>query len=132
MLTVFRRPLPAAFTTGSGFSWGRALVGAGEGGDRMVEGARKPLLGVAGIDLRELIELMEPIFPVLFRVLLTGRAGSAMLGGPLDGRAGRGSVVAIMVSGEVNDLFLFLKGAGCSPNAPAAALLPSWSIPSQR
>lgn len=35
--------------------------------------------------------------PVLFRVLLMGSAGSAMLGGPFDGREGRGNAVAIVV-----------------------------------
>lgn len=34
--------------------------------------------------------------PVLLRVLGTGRAGRAMDGGPLEGRDGRGSVVAIV------------------------------------
>ena len=34
-------------------------------------------------------------FPVLLRVLLTGRAGKAMFGGPTEGRDGRGSVVVM-------------------------------------
>ena len=36
------------------------------------------------------------MLPVLLRVLLTGKAGKAMFGGPLDGRDGRGRAVAMV------------------------------------
>jgi hypothetical protein len=58
-----------------------------------VEGARKPLRGVDGADL---VEIADGMLPVLFRVFEMGKAGSAMLGGPLDGREGRGRVVVIV------------------------------------
>ena len=67
-------------------------MGAGlVGGANDAEGARRPLLGVPGADL--LAGVGMP--PVLFRVLGIGKAGKAMDGGPLEGRDGRGSVVAI-------------------------------------
>ena len=61
-----------------------------------MEGALRPLWGVFGADLEE---PRVGIFPVLFRVLLMGKAGRAIFGGPLDGRDGRGSVV-VMASAE--------------------------------
>lgn len=60
----------------------------------MLDGARRPLLGVDGADFAG---VASDIFPVLFRVLFTGKAGNAMFGGPFDGRAGRGNAVAIMI-----------------------------------
>lgn len=77
------------------------MVGAGVGGTRTADGARRPLLGVLGADL---VELTEGMFPVLFRVLVTGKAGSAMFGGPLEGRDGRGRVVAIAVCGDADGI----------------------------
>lgn len=53
------------------------------------DGARS-LLGVWGADLG------VGILPVLFLVLPMGRAGSAMLGGPFDGPAGRGRAVVML------------------------------------
>jgi hypothetical protein len=91
MLTVFRIVLPAALTPLTARIWGNALDGLR--GGRFADGARKPLLGVVGADL---VEIADGMLPVLLRVLVTGKAGSAMLGGPLDGREGRGSVVAIV------------------------------------
>lgn len=59
------------------------------------EGARKPLLGVVGADL---IDDTVEMLPVLLRVLFMGSAGSAVLGGPLEGRDGLGIVVAMVSS----------------------------------
>jgi hypothetical protein len=64
-------------------------------GGRLVEGARRPDLGVEGADFA------AGILPVLLRVFETGNAGRAMLGGPFDGRDGRGSVVAMVQADEV-------------------------------
>lgn len=69
---------------------GRAEVGAGVvGGRKPAEGALRPLFefGVDGA-----LEAVVGMPPVLFLVFGTGRAGSAMVGGPFDGRAGRGRV----------------------------------------
>jgi hypothetical protein len=61
------------------------------GGRNVVEGARRPLFGVVEIDLK----LGVGMPPALFRVLLTGRAGRAAVGGPCDCLGGLGSAVAI-------------------------------------
>lgn len=93
MLTDFLNVLPAAAVATKLFGWGSAVVGAGLGGGRFAaEGARRPLLGVPGADR---MELTVGMLPVLFRVLLMGRAGRAMSGGPLEGRDGRGKVVVM-------------------------------------
>ena len=98
MLTTFRIVLPPVgpppiLETERGC--GRAVVGAGvEGGKNVVDGALSPLLGVFGVDLAA--GVASP--PVLFRVLPTGSAGSATVGGPLDGRAGLGNAVDIFES----------------------------------
>jgi hypothetical protein len=47
----------------------------------VVDGARSPVFGVAGVDL---------LPPVLLRVFETGNAGSAAVGGAIEGREGRG------------------------------------------
>jgi len=47
----------------------------------VVDGARSPVFGVAGVDL---------LPPVLLRVFETGNAGSADVGGASEGREGRG------------------------------------------
>lgn len=92
MLTVFLIVLPAALNPDADLGWGRATVGAGVvGGRNDDDGARRPVLGVFGVDL--LTGTAKP--PVLFRVLPIGRAGSATVGGPFDGRDGRGSAVDI-------------------------------------
>lgn len=92
MLMLFRRVFPALLTASLGD--GSALIGAGFGGAKpMLDGVRRPDLGVPGADLLELGGL--GILPVLLRVLLTGRAGRAMLGGPSEGRDGRGNVVVM-------------------------------------
>lgn len=91
MLTVFLSVLPAALTPDTDLGCGPDPIGMGDvGGWRLEDGARRPLLGVAGVDLKE---ADRP--PVLFLVLLTGSAGSAIDGGPLEGRAGLGSAVDI-------------------------------------
>ena len=69
-------------------------MGAGlVGGRKVLEGARRPLLGVPGADLVEGVEMA----PVLLRVLPTGRAGRAVVGGPLEGREALGSVAISML-----------------------------------
>jgi hypothetical protein len=93
MLTVLRMVLPAPFTAAdTARGCGSADVGAGVvGGRNVVEGARIALFGVFGPDLPGV-----GIPPVLFLVFVTGSAGSAMVGGPTEGREGRGKVVAIL------------------------------------
>ena len=94
MLTLFLNVLPAPLTTNPSFGCGRVVPGADPAGLRLiVEGVLKPDLGVPGADL---VPLRLGRLPVLLRVLLTGRAGKAMFGGPKDGRDGRGSVVAMV------------------------------------
>jgi hypothetical protein len=52
MLTVFRIVLPAALTPDTDLGCGRDPVGMGEaGGRRLADGARRPVLGVVGVDL---------------------------------------------------------------------------------
>lgn len=101
MLTVFRSVLLGVTAVDVDRGCGRADVGAGVGGGaKVVEGALKPLLGVLEADL--LGEVLR--FPVLLRVFATGRAGSAIEGGPLEGRDGRGRVVAILSLSGVSDM----------------------------
>lgn len=69
------------------------MIGAGVGGARTLDGALRPLLGVDGADFAG---AGDEIFPVLFRVLVTGKAGNAMFGGPFEGRDGLGKAVAIL------------------------------------
>lgn len=81
------------------------------GGTRLiVEGVLRPDRGVPGADL---IEGGLGIFPVLLRVLLTGRAGRAILGGPRDGLDGRGRVVVIVM--EVDQVAVSVRGNACGP-----------------
>src|SRR4051812_16026875 len=92
MLTVFLIVLPTEFIPESARGVGRAPVGAGvAGGRRVEEGARRLVFGfgVDGVDLQ--VGTASP--PVLFRVLPTGSAGRAMVGGPTEGRDGLGSAV---------------------------------------
>lgn len=98
MLTVFLIVLPALLNAGAPLGVGKAAVGAGEGGGprTLLDGARNPLFGVVGL----LFGVAIP--PVLFRVLVIGRAGKEELGGPFDGR-GRGKVVVMMVDGFFRD-----------------------------
>ena len=108
MLTVLRTLLPSAFMPDTARGCGRADVGAGVvGGRKVVEGARIALFGVFGLDLPEGVG--RP--PVLFRVFVTGSAGKAMVGGPFDGRDGRGSVVAMMVVGWLGSGWVFDAGS---------------------
>jgi len=91
MLTTFLIVLPGVLRPGipdTALGCGRAPVGAGSaGGGNAADGARRLVFGVLGVDL--LPGAGSP--PVLFRVLLTGRAGRAAVGGPSDGREGLGS-----------------------------------------
>lgn len=105
MLTVFLIVLPAVLIPETARGVGRAVVGAGVAGGRtVVEGARSPVLGVVGIDL--LIGTDRP--PVLFRVLPMGSAGSATVGGPIEGRDGLGSeadMIALRLPGLEGSTF---------------------------
>jgi len=93
MLTVFLIVLPAALTPDTDLGEGRDPVGMGDaGGRRLADGARRPVLGVAGVGLL----YGAARLPVLFLVLLTGSAGSAIVGGPFEGRAGLGRAVDIL------------------------------------
>jgi hypothetical protein len=96
MLTTFLIDLPGVpspETPETALGVGRAPVGAGsDGGGNAADGARIPVLGVLGVDL--LATVGSP--PVLFRVLPTGSAGRAAVGGPLEGREGRGSEADMM------------------------------------
>ena len=93
MLTVFRIVLPPVTMLETARGWGSAAVGAGVvGGRNVLDGARMPLLGVLGVDLLAGVVRL----PVLLRVLPTGRAGRAVVGGPFDGRAVLGSAVAML------------------------------------
>lgn len=86
MLTVFLSDLGGARPLGV------LGEGLGGGGSCDVEGALR-LVGVLEADRfgRDAAMLL-----VLLRVFVTGKAGSAMFGGPLEGRAGRGRVVVIV------------------------------------
>lgn len=93
MLTAFRSVFPGGSAPDARRGWGSADVGAGEVGAvaYTLDGARSPLLpGVLARDLAGAAKL-----PVLFRVFATGSAGSAIFGGPLEGRDGRGSVAMV-------------------------------------
>lgn len=65
--------------------------GLGGGGRFAADGALSLLPGVVGADRA------VGMLPVLFLVLLMGRAGSAMFGGPFDGPEGRGRAVVMLV-----------------------------------
>lgn len=93
MLTVFLKDFGGARPLGV-LGWGRAVLGEGLGGGGRweVEGALR-LVGVLETD-RFGCDVVIPV--VLLRVFETGSAGSAMFGGPLEGLAGRGSVVVIV------------------------------------
>lgn len=97
ILTLFLSVFPPPLTARPSFDCGSAVRGAEPAGGKFIaEGVLRPDLGVPGADLAIGVAGM---FPVLFRVLLTGNAGSAMLGGPREGREGRGSVVVMMSAG---------------------------------
>lgn len=107
MLTLFLSVF-APFGVGRPFGCGRAVVGAGVGGPRCIDGALRLLLGVVGMDGTPVTDRTdEPppgvvgggMLPVLFLDFATGSAGNAMFGGPFEGRDGLGSVVAILCSG---------------------------------
>jgi hypothetical protein len=98
MLTVFLIDLPAALTPETDLGWGWDPVATGDaGGRRLPDGARRPVLGVAGVDLLK----GAARFPVLFLVLLMGNAGSAIVGGPFEGRAGLGRAVDILATSSM-------------------------------
>ncbi|MBE3048525.1 hypothetical protein IMZ48_39695 [Candidatus Bathyarchaeota archaeon] len=97
MLTAFFKDFPGGSTPGGKRGSGTVDAGAGDVGavECTLDGVRSPLLGVLAADFEGVAAAARRL-PVLFRVLGTGRAGRATFGGPLDGRDGRGSVVAMM------------------------------------
>ena len=91
MLTVFRIVLGVCgFRLDTDRGCGSADIGEGLGGGGRwaADGALNLLWGVLGADL-------DGMLPVLFLVLLIGRAGSAIFGGPFDGPEGRGRAVVM-------------------------------------
>ena len=88
MLIVFLTVLPAALTPGAVRNFVRLVVlPAGVEGRLDVEGARSPLLGSAGVAGVPGVEGFLKsdrvgIAPVLLRVLVVGKAGRAVVGGP--------------------------------------------------
>lgn len=97
MLIVFLMVLPAAFTPGAVRNLGRVELPPGvAGGIPDVEGARSPLFGKLGGEVPLLSKLDKVgIAPVLLRVFVVGKAGSAVVGGPYDGLEGRGIAAAM-------------------------------------
>lgn len=63
------------------------------GGNSVLDGARSPVFGVLVSDLAGVDGGCKP---EPFRVFVTGSAGRAMVGGPLEGREGLGSAVVIL------------------------------------
>jgi hypothetical protein len=100
ILIVFRMLFPASLTPGFR-SLGRAVL-LPPGEDAMlegmpdVEGARSPLLGRLGAASDLLNSERVGMAPVLLRVLVGGRAGKAVLGGPYEGLDGLGIAAAMM------------------------------------
>lgn len=98
MLTLFLIVFPAPFTPGVVRNFGRAelapdIVGGGICDD---DGARSPLFGI-WLPSALTSETGEA-FPVLFLVFVVGKAGNADVGGPYDGRDGRGIAAAMVTS----------------------------------
>jgi hypothetical protein len=93
ILMVFLMLLPASFTPGAFRSFGRVAL-CGDVGRFDVEGARRPLLGRLGA-ASDLKSESVGMAPVLLRVLVLGKAGRALVGGPRDGLDGRGSDAAM-------------------------------------
>lgn len=97
MLTDLRSVLPAPFTAPDAErGCGNAEDGAGVvgGGNSVLEGVRNPVFGVLFVN--DLAGVDGGCKPDGFRVLATGSAGSAMVGGPLEGLLGFGSAVVIL------------------------------------
>ena len=140
MLTAFFKDFPGGSTPGGKRGRGAADARAGDVGavECTLDGVRSPFLGVLAADFEGVAPAARRL-PVLFRVLGTGRAGRATFGGPLDGRDGRGRVVAMMavvtgrLSGESGRIELLEGYQGkrtksrrlscCSVNADACVLV---------
>lgn len=97
MLTDFRSVFPGPPLTTADIERGcsNADPGAavGGGGNSVDEGVRSPVLGVV---VNDLAGVDGGCRPDAFRVLATGSAGRAMVGGPLDGLGGVCSAVVIL------------------------------------
>lgn len=118
MLTDFRSVLPPGVARPLGL--GKAVAGAGVGGGRcVVDGARSPLLGVLGVvnDFPG-----DPIPPVLFRVFGIGKAGSADVGGPIEGRDGLG-MIPVAIVGHVR-FILYKRTLIQKPQCTSLAMSP--------
>lgn len=94
ILTVFRIVLPAAFMPGVVRNFGRVVDSAVDGDKLVLEGARIPLFGRGVWDSTPTSGDVG-IIPVLFRDF-AGIGGSAVVGGPYEGREGLGMVVAML------------------------------------
>lgn len=98
MLTAFRSVFPEAPLATDDTERGCADADAAEelvgGGNSVEDGVRRPILGVLVSDLAGVDGVCRPDD---FRVFATGRAGRAMVGGPLEYLGGFGSAVAILL-----------------------------------
>ncbi len=105
MLVVFLSVLPAAFTPGVLRGFGRAVIGAGIiGGVCVLEGVRIPLLG-NGVCNPILESAIVGTAPVLLRVFVVGMAGNEVVGGPYNGRDGRGIAAAMLATAPRSRMF---------------------------
>jgi hypothetical protein len=94
MLIVLRIVLPCEFVPGMVLSFGSVLGKARPVSGGPPEGDRSPVLG-RGI-VRSFESVNVGIAPVLFLVFVVGMAGKAEVGGPYDGREGRGIEAAMV------------------------------------
>ena len=81
MLMVFLIVFPASFTPGVVRSLWRVVLAPGDEGTLVVEGARSPLFGRLGA-ASTLKSDVVGLAPMLLRVLIVGKAGRAVVGGP--------------------------------------------------
>lgn len=94
------------------------LTGNLEEDEDAFEGLRAILEELGVVGRKDALELSESFFGgdavVLFRVLVTGSAGSGPLGGGwIDGRVGRGSVVAMASRFDIRKRSKVYVGYGC-------------------
>jgi hypothetical protein len=97
MLIVFLMVFPAALTPGVVRNFGRVVLPPGVvgGGICDVEGARSPLFGKLRVEDPDWKSESVGMLPILLRVFVVGKAGSAVVGGPYEGPDGRGIAAAI-------------------------------------
>lgn len=92
ILIVFLTVFPGVFTNGVDLTLGNVLLP--ELGVEICddEGVRRPLFGMLGVAGKS---DNDGTPPVLFRVLIAGRAGNADIGGPFEGLNGLGRVAIV-------------------------------------